>query len=29
MNLTNEKYYLWNDIRGEQELSRDLTQCQR
>ncbi|EJO9871642.1 TonB-dependent hemoglobin/transferrin/lactoferrin family receptor [Vibrio vulnificus] len=29
MNLTNEKYYLWNDIRGEQELSRDLTQAER
>ncbi|EEZ89573.1 conserved hypothetical protein [Vibrio harveyi 1DA3] len=29
MNLTNEEYYLWNDVRGETELSRDITQAER
>ncbi|AXY03000.1 TonB-dependent hemoglobin/transferrin/lactoferrin family receptor [Vibrio alfacsensis] len=29
MNLTNEEYHLWNDVRGETELSRDKTQAER
>ncbi|NMT19252.1 TonB-dependent receptor, partial [Vibrio parahaemolyticus] len=29
MNLTNEEYHLWNDVRGKTELSRDKTQAER
>ncbi|AUI88197.1 TonB-dependent receptor [Vibrio azureus] len=29
MNLTDEKYYLWNDVRGKSALTSDLTQAER
>jgi hemoglobin/transferrin/lactoferrin receptor protein len=29
MNLTNEEYHLWNDVRGATELSPDNTQAER
>ena len=29
MNLTNEKYYSWNDVRGQSELKLEDTQAER
>ncbi|GEM76415.1 TonB-dependent hemoglobin/transferrin/lactoferrin family receptor [Vibrio sagamiensis] len=29
MNLTDEKYYMWNDVRGKSALTSDLTQAER
>ncbi|KGK11894.1 TonB-dependent hemoglobin/transferrin/lactoferrin family receptor [Vibrio navarrensis] len=29
MNLTNEEYYSWNDIRGKKSLTKDYTQAER